>query len=151
MNIVTIIYLAVILAGGLFIFLAINQKLKAQKAEKTWPTVPGVVLDSEIKIHRRTSSRGGSSRTYQPYVTYEYRVKDQAYVSDQLGFGNATYGSGKAHDILALYPQGAPVTVHYDPTDPSKAVLETKAVGFWIYLILGIIILAAGIVAAWVL
>ena len=40
--------------------------------------------------------------------------------------------------------EGAPVTVHYDPANPAKAVLETKSVGGGNFIALGIILITTG-------
>jgi hypothetical protein len=150
-NINIIWYIALILGGLIFIGVAINQFMKAKKAEKTWLTIPGIVLNSAIKVNRSRNSKGQTTTNYEPQVSYQYQVKDQTYNGDRLGFGKASYGKGKADKKIALYPQGAQVTVHYDPADPSKAVLETKAMGGGLFLTLGIILLVLGIVAIFLL
>jgi Protein of unknown function (DUF3592) len=41
--------------------------------------------------------------------------------------------AGRAQDIVARYPDGAAVTVYYDPVDPSDSVLEpggTRGIAF---------------------
>jgi hypothetical protein len=139
------LFIAVLIGGLFFIGMAINQYMKAKKAEKTWLTAPGVVLTSELKVNRSRNSRGQTTTSYIPQVSYQYQVKDQTYNGNRLGFGSTGYGQGKANKKIALYPQGAQVTVHYNPADPSKAVLETKAANFGMYLALGIILLGLGI------
>jgi uncharacterized integral membrane protein len=146
-----IIYVAFLIGGLIFIGVAINQYMKAKKAEKTWLTAPGVVLNSDIQVRQSRSSRGQTTRSYLPQVSYQYQVKDQTYTGDRLGFGSGSYGKGKANKIIAVYPQGAQVTVHYDPADPSKAVLETKATAGGSLLALGIILLVMGVVLIFVL
>jgi hypothetical protein len=142
------IYFLVTLIGGIiFITLAILQYMKAKKAEKTWLTVPGVVLNSDIKVHLSRSSKGQTTKNYEPQVSYQYQVQDQTFNGDRLGFGSGSYGKSKANKKIAIYPQGAQVTVHYDPADPSKAVLETKAMGGGTFLTLGIILMVMGVVA----
>ena len=142
-----IIYVAFLIGGLLFIFLAINQYMKAKKAEKTWLTAPGVVLNSDIQVRQSRSSKGQTTRSYLPQVSYQYQVNDQTYTGDRLGFGSGSYGKGKANKIIAVYPQGAQVTVHYDPADPSKAVLETTATDGVKFIALGIILIVMGAVA----
>lgn len=145
-NINIYLYVALILGGLIFIGVAINQVMKARKAEKTWLTVPGIVLNSAIKVNRSRNSKGQTTTNYEPQVSYQYQVKDQTYNGDRLGFGSGRFGKAKADRKIALYPQGAQVSVHYDPADPSKAVLETKAMGGGLNLTLGIILLVLGIV-----
>jgi hypothetical protein len=139
-------YIGLLLVGLILIGVAISQNRKAKKAEKTWLTVPGVVLNSEVKVNRSRNSKGRTTTSYSPWVNYQYQVKDQTYTGARIGFGSGDYGRSKSDKMIAGYPQGAPVTVHYDPADPSKAVLETKALGGGLYLVLGILAIGLGIV-----
>ena len=150
MNVTVILYAAMIVGGVIFIFLAVSQALKARKAEENWLTAPGEVLTSELETHR-SHTRSGTSTTYLPKVTYRYHIMGQTYTGNAIGFGKSTYGRGKAEAILARYPLGGQLSVRYDPADPTKAVLETKAAGFTNYLIVGIALLVMGIVTAWVM
>lgn len=149
MNITVILYVLMILGGVVFIGLAVLQALKARRAA-SWPTVQGVVVESHVEsVRRRSNNR--TTTSYFPRVTYQYRVNLQEYTGKEIGFGAESTSSGKAERVLAQYAQGAPVTVFYDPEDPAKAVLEAKAKNFWSYLFLGVVLLAAGLAAAWVL
>jgi hypothetical protein len=142
-----LIKLAAIAGGIIFIIIGIAQKRKAQKAAETWLAVPGVILSSGVNEHHSRNSKGHTTTTYRPYVSYQYEVMGQPYTGNQIGFGTAGYGHGKAMSIIAAYPQGAPVTVHYDPADPAKAVLETKDVGGGSFVIIGIIFLVVGVLS----
>jgi len=142
---VNLIMLLVLFLGGLFfIALAVIRYSKAKKAAETWLTVTGSVLSSDVTIHRSHSSKGYTTVSYMPKVTYEYQVNGQKYIGDGIGFGNATYGKQKADNIAAAYPQGSQVDIHYNPADPSKAVLEPKSVGGGNLIALGIIMIAVG-------
>ena len=127
--------------------MAINQYRKAKKAEKTWLTTPGVVLNSGLTTQRSQSSKGYTSVSYKPQVTYQYLVMDQTYTGERLGFGSSSYSHARAEKKIALYPQGTQVNVHYDPADPSKSVLETKATTARNFLALGMILLLLGLIS----
>ena len=151
-NFSIILYIIFIIGGLIFFALAINQFRKAKKAAETWLTASGVVLDSSVTVHRSRTSKGNTSISYKPQVNYEYQVKDQKYSSDRIGFGSTSYSlRGKADKAIANYLQGAQVTVYYDPADPSKAVLETKAMGGVSFIVLGVILLVMGLIAIFVL
>jgi hypothetical protein len=124
-TIVLILDVVLLLAGLVMIGLVINLFMKAKKAKKTWLTAPGVVLNSYIQIHQSRYSRG-QTKTFEPRINFQFQVGDLTYTGDRLGFGSASSSAAKANKKMALYPQGAQVTVHYDPARPSKAVLETK-------------------------
>lgn len=151
MDTTKILYIVFIVLGVFFIGMAIMQQLKAKKAEKSWPTAPGVILSSIVGTHLAHSSRGGTTTQYMPEVAYEYQVNEITYKSSSVGFGKSTTSSRKATEIVSRYPQGTAVTVHYDPQDPAKAVLETKAYSFGSNLALGIIIAVMGAVLAFIL
>ena len=150
-NLNWIIVIALFLGGVFFIVLAVLRSRKAKMAAENWPTVAGGVLSSEVIIHRSHSSRGYTTVNYMPKVSYEYQVNGQKYLGDGIGFGTATFGKKKADEIAAKYPQGAPVTVHYDPANPAKAVLETRSVGGGNFIALGIILIATGFMYLYIL
>ena len=63
-------------------------------------------------------------------MLYEYNVSGQTQSSNDIAFGD--YGSSDpshARSIVNKYPAGSDVTVHFSPSDPSKAVLETGISG----------------------
>ena len=151
-NFSIILYSVIVISGLIFFALAILQYMKAKKAAETWLTASGVVLDSSVTVHRGRTSKGHTTVSYKPQVNYEYQVKDQKYNNDRIGFGTAAYSfKGKADKVIANYMRGTQVTVHYDPADPSKAVLETKAMGGMSFIILGVILLATGLFAIFLL
>jgi len=152
MNFTTIIPFALFIGGGLFIIvMAILQYLKSKKAATEWQTVQGVVQDSELSIRHARSSRGTSSTQYQPKVTYQYQVNGQSISNDSIAFGDGNMPRKKAEEKLAEYPKGAMVMVHYDPNDPAKSVLETKANSFVTNLVVGILALVVGVVFLFIL
>jgi hypothetical protein len=64
---------------------------------------------------------------YEPVIEYSYRVDGREYHSTQIAFGGKLAGSEElAQAKAARYPQGADVVVHYDPKNPSNAVLDAK-------------------------
>jgi hypothetical protein len=134
----------VLIGAALFAF-GIAQRNKA-KAAQAWPTAPGVILASGLDQHTSYDSDRGSSTTYAPQVQYQYDVMGSTYTGNQLAFGNASYDYRTASKRIAPYPQGAQVTVHYDPANPANAVLETKASGSVILLVLGVIFAGIGLV-----
>ena len=133
-----------ILVGAGLIVLAVVQQRKAN-ATKAWPTAPGVILSSRLESHYSHDSDGGSSITYSPEVEYSYTVDGQMHIARQLAVGKANYDHFVASRKLTPYPQGAQVTVHYDPADPNNAVLETKAAGGVVLLTIGFIFAGVGV------
>jgi hypothetical protein len=58
-----------------------------------------------------------------------------------------SFDLGTAQGIINRYQAGQPATVHYDPADPTQAVLETKSRGANLMLILGAVFAVVGLVA----
>lgn len=136
-----------LLLGAGLIVLAFVQRAKAKKAEE-WPVAPGVILNSGLSEHRSHDSDGSSSISYRPEVQYQYSIMGQKYTGNRIFFGNASYDYNTANRKIAPYPQGTQVNVHYDPANPSNAVLETKASGNWILILIGIVFLVIGVMSA---
>jgi hypothetical protein len=135
------------LLGIGLIILAIVQRYKAKAAE-AWPTVPGVILSSGLSRHDSYDADTGTSTSFKPEVQYQYSVMGQNFVGDQISFGNVSYSYNIAAKKIAPYPQGTQVLVHYNPSDPSKAVLETKSAGGVVLIIVGAVFIVIAIVTA---
>lgn len=152
MNYTTTIIYILFFGGGLYLIVsAILQYSKAKKAAGEWLTVQGVVEDSQLSIRHARSSSGTSSTQYRPKVTYQYQVNGQSISNDSIAFGDGNMSRKKAEEKLAQYPKGAMVMVHYDPADPSKAVLETESKNFGTNLVIGIITLIIGVLILYIL
>lgn len=142
-----IVYGVFIVFGLILVIISINSKKKA-KAAQAWPTMPGVILSSHVDIHTSTDSEGSSSTSYKPVVAYQYTVMGLEYTGDRIGYGANTFSRRKSDEIIARYPVGQPVMVHYNPDKPQDAALETEAQGGVISLVIGIILMVVGIVMA---
>ena len=82
-------------------------------AARGWPTVEGEVI----------LSRRHAGRTRLKDFEYGYSVAGQDYTSSRAAFLRVPY----VDPLHETYPSGRRVTVHYDPEDPSRAVIETGA------------------------
>jgi len=91
---------------------------------KSWPTVPGVVLESRVHDPFRLRET-----TDDPLlVTYEYVVDWQVYRSTRvvIGLESRFFSLSSESERLARteYAAGKTVMVHYDPENPASAVLR---------------------------
>ncbi len=88
-----------------------------------WPTTTGVIIGSKVG----TSTTGGGSvpRSTQSVaiVEFEYEVNGTEYYSPVVNILGVGHEDPSA--VVARYPVGAEVTVHYDPDNPAEATLET--------------------------
>ncbi len=99
-----------------------------------WPMTDGIVRSSQIKPH--SDNDGGT--TYSAEVTYTYDVAGVNYDGDKVAIGEMSSSSEYARGIVDRYPTGRKVSVHYSPTNPAEAVLETGIHGgTWLCLGMG--------------
>ena len=86
-----------------------------------------------------------------PVVEFTYQVHGHEYRSRQITLGTKLAGTQSfAEQIAARYPQGSTVEVHYDPANPSNAVLQVASSVSWLLLVLalfcfGVAVQASGI------
>jgi hypothetical protein len=119
----------------------------ASNATLDWSSVPGKMLTSKVVY------KSGANRYTSPAVTYAYEVAGKAYQGETILPGWIK-GSGPkvAQRIVARYPKGAQVTVHYDPADPSKACLERYSLAQaqeWKWLIPNLLLPLFVLLASW--
>lgn len=107
--------------AGLFAFAVIRARRASAAAQR--PTVPGKVISSVIEEQRST----GRGRHYRCRVTYTYTIDDTEHTSHRAFYGDDLWSPKPAevNEVHQRYPEGATVTVYYDPNDPGDAVLET--------------------------
>jgi hypothetical protein len=111
------IVVLMLFVNGVLLFNIFSARRKAS-AMQTWPSAPGSIVESELRSRRR-----GNRRIYYPHIVYQYNVMGQTYTGKRISPGPES-GSSRARELVAKYPPGAPVTVYYDPQNPSDAALE---------------------------
>jgi hypothetical protein len=148
MNMVFLPLLFLVIFGGLgiaFLAIALVSRRKAQTSQ-SWPTVAARVLASEVREHvsheHDSDNMPSTQYSYEPVVEYNYAVGAQTYISRRIAYGANSFGRGQAQKMVESYPVGSVVTAHYNPANPSEAVLETKAAGGALFLILGIVFMS---------
>jgi hypothetical protein len=128
-----VVIIAASLGVLVLLFFVAGWRLSRRAAD--WPLVRGTVLKSGTeKIEKRQSGRTTIQHT--PAVEYGYRVNDVDYVSCQIKLGVALSSSQSyAAGVVARYPQGSVVDVHYDPANPANAALENPTGMHWLLLV----------------
>jgi Protein of unknown function (DUF3592) len=117
-------------------------------ASKSWPSVTGQVLTSQIQYRRGSRNRG---RTAYPCILYAYQVDGQVLQSTRIYFGSEVGGIGAQYKC-DQYPAGSAVEVFFDPDNPQSAVLERRAPAtFWLLLVITIVLVANAFAASMVL
>jgi len=143
-------FFILILALGVYLVsFSVRSKKKAE-ASQGWPSVPGMILTSEVKRSMSTDDDGNTDYSYTPAVTYSYQVNGQPYESNLIAFGGVVGHSNpaKAQEQLTPFPAGAQVPVFFNPQKPDEAVLSQKPGGAKMALIGGIICIALSICVA---
>jgi hypothetical protein len=113
------------MAGVVALFLLTLWPLYRSYRADAWPTVCGSVITS--RLEESHDSEGGN--TYRVDIHYRYPVNGKTFYSNQYdSSGTKTYsGIAKAHkqQIVQAHRAGQEVVVHYNPADPSDAMLTT--------------------------
>ncbi|HEX9558578.1 MAG TPA: DUF3592 domain-containing protein [Reyranella sp.] len=135
-------------AAGILMALFLVSDRRTATAAARWPTTPGTILSSIAESHRTLVPRGRGQTivVWSPVVEYSYGVDGRNYHSSRLAFGGDVASSRAfADEIVARYPVGHEVTVHFDPANPSFAVLEPRVAFAWSTFLLTVAFFAAAL------
>jgi hypothetical protein len=111
---------ALFFAGTVFASAAFAAVAVARDS-RSWPTVSGRVVRSEIRPNRRANGLPG----YRTLVRYGYTVDGEEYEGRDLAAGDFPYRSARsATHRVQPYALGSTVVVRYFPAEPELAVLE---------------------------
>lgn len=109
----------------------------ASSKARGWPVAPGTIRERAVGPSTTTgASRPG--RYFEPKITYTYEVEGKPYTGHRVALTTNAYDEAQARKVVNELPDR--VDVHYNPRDPSDAVLQTSSIG------LAILALAAGLV-----
>lgn len=136
--------LALLFSGLYFMGKGISGVFFTQEA-RSWPVVQGTVHAKNVWVR---SGRHGS-KDYIPLIRYYYEVNGAAYTSEKLCHANLSASSkADALEMLSSYSVGMPATVHYDPHDPSNAVLQIDSISSMLVKAgLGLVLFLLGLLA----
>lgn len=114
------------LAAGLAAQFFMADMMEEAKASKTWPTLKGTVVVSEIHSTQSTDSDGREQTMYYPEISAQYEWDGKTYWTSGINVGPQETSSSRnsVRKKTAAYPVGSTVDVYYDPESPDYAVLE---------------------------
>lgn len=134
--------------AGLF-SVATYVKWREVQAAKSWLPTPGTVTSSRSEaravasIGNGTDTRGKTEMRNFPAIAFAYQVNGRKLIGTRYSL-RENLGNFRVQETLAQYPKGAKVTVFYDPTDPTQAVIERilpeGAVKFMVCLSAGLVL-----------
>jgi len=135
-----------VVAFGALLAISSAQDIDSVAETARWPTTSGTVVTSNIaaedigtNVGRWTNSRMYASRLH---LTYVFDASGHQYTGSRWN-ALAPSSNQATHAMLRKYAPGTGVTVHYDPRDPSAAVLDTSApIGRWIQLVCALALMA---------
>ena len=104
---ITLIFDGIILFGGY-----------RQMVAESYPLTTGSITHSEVTVHH-----GDDSTTFGVDVKYTFEVAGKKYEGNQYRYGQWSSSDNSARRIVDSLPVGTEVDVHYNPSDPSDAVL----------------------------
>ncbi len=94
------------------------------KKMRTWRSTLGEVTVSDIE-ERKHQEGFFSGRYYKPRVCYKFVVDGKTFTGSNFSSQNFTIGfKEEAQELMKNFPPGKNVTVYFDPTEPTKSVLE---------------------------
>ncbi|MFI5014980.1 MAG: DUF3592 domain-containing protein [Hyphomicrobiales bacterium] len=135
-----------ILLGVVILYLAwlIRQQVGEARASRSWPTIAATVLSGQVTEKTNFDAETGSSTVYVPNLRYSYEVGGKSFEGHRLRLGEVEMSKKGALAVLARYPVGSRIEVHYDPAEPSSATIEAKGAGIG-YLVFGVVALTLGL------
>lgn len=111
----TVILFVLTAVLGVVIVIHYASILASAKRSAHWPTVPALILKSELK---GPNARG----RHWPHIEYRYQVGGRSLEGTRIVFGRAA-GLGGADAPLERFPRGSTAMLHVDPSDPTMSVL----------------------------
>lgn len=109
---------------GTYILMATIHTVRKARAIRSWPVTTGRITTSDV--HGKLSRVGSTySPIHEPLIAYRYTAGDRKYTGHRISLVETNTSSRTlAESKSALYPSGAEVTVHYNPTFPQEAYLR---------------------------
>lgn len=108
----------IILSAGAWVTLAQGPIISQEIEVSNWPQTGGLVISSATTGERNATAS----------ITYEYTLDDITHTAnvdmDISGFGSRKYRGQTARNVIADYPAGTEVTVHYEPENPANSTLR---------------------------
>lgn len=144
-NLISVDAVAMMFQGlGLVTLIWCLSTVYRHKKVAAWPGVDGRVLESFVD--------SDDSHNKEPRIKYEYRVRDQRYVSDRICPQGRIATSGQyAEQLVDCYPVDRPIMVFYNPTNPADSALQ-KQLPAWVAmlkLVAGVVLIVLGTNLEW--
>jgi hypothetical protein len=124
------------------------------KRRNRWPSAKGQIIDSGLSVETVRGPNGNPITFYSAAVRYRFQVGHKFYESTRISLTDnpKSTDSTQHRTLLARYPIGRIVQVHFDARQPRDALLEcaTKSPSRlrWLFSISFLILGTVGVIAA---
>lgn len=127
---------AAFFAGGAYYFYGSwAERMRIGTESEDWPTTPATYQSAYVEYVDPGSSRRDHT-PYRPMIGYSYDVDGMGYYSSMIASTHPGFESReKARAWIDVYPK-AGLVAHYNPENPSEAVLEPGVPFGWRLLVL---------------
>jgi hypothetical protein len=114
-----------IAAASIALIFGISAIFNYKKKLDSYQPVNAHIVSTKVEEHTSTSSRGGTSTSYEPVVHFKFWVNDREFESSSVFPQYVNWGSGSdwAYKIIGKFKEGMEVDAFYDPALPGNAFL----------------------------
>lgn len=107
------------------IYFSMQKELDYVLASPTWPEVQAVITDSQTVKARIPRGKSGSVDGWKAQIKYDYSLDGQNFSGDKISYAyKPTINKSDADAFVQKYPNGATLSIKYNPENPKMAVLE---------------------------
>ncbi|MCP4152136.1 MAG: DUF3592 domain-containing protein [bacterium] len=132
--------------AAIFFVVGANKVLSQHMKITTYVQTEAEVLAARVETHVSRSSKGSTSRTYEPVIKYEYYVDNKRYACETVFPINLSAGHSWAHGVVAKYKVGTKTNAYYDPVAPFDAFLIKQYLFYpYIFVLAPMILIAVGV------
>src|SRR4051812_24644963 len=112
---------------GLGLALYTFKQISLGKGSLNWPAVPATIDSSEVKATERVGEKKRVYTTYSADIAFHFTVSGKEFTSNMAMIDQPpkTFAAD-AQALVQKYPAGSTAMAHYNPQNPTEAVLETS-------------------------
>lgn len=114
-----------IAAASIALIFGISAIYNYKKKLDSYLPVNAYIVSTKVEEHISTSSRGGTSTSYEPVVHFKFLVNDREFESSSVFPKYVNWGDGYewAAEFIGKFKEGMEVDAFYDPALPENAFL----------------------------
>jgi hypothetical protein len=123
------------------------KQISLAKGSLNWPAVPATVVSSEVKATERVGEKKRVYTTYSANIAFRFTLNGKEFNSNMVMVDQPpkTFATD-AQALVQKYPAGSSAMAHYNPQNPTEAVLETGvARSTYVAFVFGLVVAALGI------